>query len=598
LRKSNSITFKIVSISICLTSFNTSHIVTFVTKFLLIKFLLIQQNLTHEKISTILFVLFLLFLIIYFGLPVLNYGFIKLPILVSLVLGLMILMGMELKATKNQQSYIVTKKPSKILIGLFILMIVYISAVPLLTTAPILHAKSYQNLVGKVNNGNDITKQIEAISIDEIRVVDRPLAYLLGEKILGSQPALGSQVELGDFFIQKVDNKLYWVAPLLYSGFFKWLNQKEGTPGYVMVSATNERDVTLVQSINNEPIKIKYQPNAYFLSEIHRHVYFSGYTSVGLDDFSFEIDDEGRPFWVITTFKKRIGFSGSDATGTIVVNAQTGEINPYDIASTPDWVDRIQPASFIEDQLNDWGEYVHGYWNFSNLEKLQITEGLTLVYGKDNKSYWYTGITSVGKEESSVGFMLVDTRTKEATFYKQSGATEYAAQQSAEGKVQEKNYRSSLPIPYNINNIPTYVMTLKDDGGLVKMYAMVAINDYTIVGVGNTMRETLTSYKNVYNMADNKISKSKSSSKNTITAKVTRFQMDVKNGQSFYYFMVDGFQPIFVGSSQISNQLPVTHVGDSIKISYDLDLEEVTDVATFENLSVNLKKLKDESTEK
>ena len=547
-----------------------------------------------KKLSSVLTVILLLFLVFYFGLPVLNYGFFQLPILAIIIVFLLLLMSMEFKTTNNGQGLLIKKQPNKILVYLLTILIVYATAVPFFTTAPILHTKKYQNLIGKVENGNEITKQIEAISIDEIRVVDRPLAYLLGEKILGSQPALGSQVELGDFFIQKVNGKLYWVAPLLYSGFFKWLNQKDGTPGYVMVSATNERDVTLVQNIKNEPIKIKYQPNAYFQSEIHRHVYFHGYTTVGLEDFSFEIDDAGRPFWVITTFKKKIGFSGKDATGVVVVNAQTGEINEYDISKTPDWVDRIQPSSFIEEQLNDWGEYVHGYWNFSNLEKLQTTEGLTLVYGKDNKSYWYTGITSVGKDESSVGFVLVDTRTKETTFYKQSGATEYAAQSSAEGKVQEKNYRSSLPIPYNINNIPTYVMTLKDDGGLVKMYAMVAISDYTIVGVGNTMRETLTSYKNVYNMADNKISKSQSSSKNNITAKVTRFQMDVKNGQSFYYFMVDGYQPIFVGSSQISNQLPVTNVGDSIKISYDLDLEEVTDVATFENLTVNLKKLKDD----
>jgi hypothetical protein len=550
-----------------------------------------------KKLSSVLIFIFLLFLVFYFGLPVLNYGFFQLPILAIIIVFVLLLMSMEFKTTNNGQGLLIKKQPNKILVYLLVILIVYATAVPFFTTAPILHTKKYQNLIGKVENGNEITKQIEAISIDEIRVVDRPLAYLLGEKILGSQPALGSQVELGDFFIQKVNGKLYWVAPLLYSGFFKWLNQKDGTSGYVMVSATNERDVTLVQNIKNEPIKIKYQPNAYFQSEIHRHVYFHGYTTVGLNDFSFEIDDEGRPFWVITTFKKKIGFSGKDATGVVVVNAQTGEINEYDINKTPDWVDRIQPSSFIEEQLNDWGEYVHGYWNFSNLEKLQTTEGLTLVYGKDNKSYWYTGITSVGKDESSVGFVLVDTRTKETTFYKQSGATEYAAQSSAEGKVQEKNYRSSLPIPYNINNIPTYVMTLKDDGGLVKMYAMVAISDYTIVGVGNTMRETLTSYKNVYNMADNKISKSQSSSKNSITAKVTRFQMDVKNGQSFYYFMVDGYQPIFVGSSQISNQLPVTNVGDSIKISYDLDLEEVTDVATFENLTVNLKKLKDDKVE-
>uniref|UniRef100_UPI00404B3006 hypothetical protein n=1 Tax=Flavobacterium sp. TaxID=239 RepID=UPI00404B3006 len=548
-----------------------------------------------KKIFSFIFLLFIIFCCFYIGLPVLNYGFIELPFLLILIVFILMLMNTGLKTKKNNQGYDIVKKPNPIFLWIAGLLFIYITIVPFFTTAPIFKAKKYQELIGEVSNGNEITKQIEAISIDEIRVVDKRLAYLLGEKILGSQPALGSQVELGDFFIQKVDNELYWVAPLLYSGFFKWLNEKDGTPGYVMVSATNERDVSLVQTIDNKPIKIKYQPNAYFQSEIHRHVYMHGYTTDGLDDFSFEIDDAGNPFWIITLYKKRVGFSGNEAIGVLIVDAQNGEIKEHSIENTPIWVDRIQPASFVEDQLNDWGEYVHGYWNFSNREKLQITEGLTLVYGKDDKSYWYTGITSVGKDESAVGFVLVDTRTKETTFYKQSGATEYAAQSSAEGKVQEKNYRSSLPIPYNINNIPTYVMTLKDDGGLVKMYAMVAISDYTIVGVGNTLRETLTSYKNVYNTSDNKINNARSNSKNNLVSTISRFQIDVKNGNSFYYFMVDGSPNIFVGSSQISNQLPVSKVGDSIKVSYDLDLEEVTDVASFENLSIVTKSSSEKS---
>jgi hypothetical protein len=450
---------------------------------------------------------------------------------------------------------------------------------------------AYQKLIGEVKNGQKISNHIAPISIDKIRVVDEDLAYLLGEKILGSQPALGSQVELGEFCIQKVNNELYWVAPLLHSGFLKWFNNQEGTSGYVMVSATNERDVKLIQQVSGKDVRVKYQPNAYFGSEIHRHVYFNGNAAVGLTDFTFEIDDAGNPFWVITKYSKEIGFAGKEATGIILVDAQSGAMSEYTIAKTPLWVDRIQPLEFIEDQLNDWGEYVHGYWNFSNADKLQITEGLTLVYGKDNKSYWYTGLTSVGKEESAVGFVLVDTRTKAATFYKQSGATEYAAQSSAQGKVQEKGYRASLPIPYNINNIPAYVMTLKDNGGLVKMFAMVDISDYTIVGVGNTMRETLTSFKNVYNMADNKISPNAVSNKKIVRSIITRIQNDVKNGNSFYYFKVKGYPKIFVGSSQISNQLPVTMIGDSIAVSYDQDLEEVVDVSSFENINVkeNLK---------
>ena len=404
--------------------------------------------------------------------------------------------------------------------------------------------------------------------------------------MIGSQPALGSQVVLGTFAIQKVNNELYWVAPLLHSGFFKWLNNSEGTNGYVMVSATNERDVKLVQSINGKPFQIKYQPNAYFQHDIHRHIYFNGNMNVGVTDFTFEIDEQGNPFWVITTYSKNIGFSGSDADGILVVNAQTGEIDKYAIKDAPEWVDRIQPADFVEEQLNDWGEYINGYWNFSNKDKLQITEGLTLVYGKNDRSYWYTGLTSVGSDESAVGFVLVDTRTKETTFYKQSGATEYAAQQSAEGKVQEKGYRASLPIPYNINNIPTYVMTLKDDGGLVKMYAMVAINDYTIVGVGNSMRETLTLFKSVYNSTGNKINPTNSDAKVTLNSVITRIQSDVKNGNSFYYFTINDYPSIFVGSSQVSSELPVTMVGDSVQISFDIDVEKVIDVTRFDNKNV------------
>jgi len=537
---------------------------------------------------SIVFFLFIGFLFFYVGMPTINYGFIGLPFALLVLTILWIILSTGLKMSADQKQVIVARKPKRFLFILIAILLGYMIVTPVLTSLPLFRASVYQTLIGKVASGEKISNHIAPISIDEIRVVDEDLAHLLGEKVLGSQPALGSQVELGEFCIQKVNNDLYWVAPLLHSGFFKWMNNQEGTAGYVMVSATNERDVKLVQNIESKDIKIKYQPQAYFQSNIQRLLYFGGYSTVGLNDFSFEIDDQGIPFWVITKYEKRIGFSGNEAVGVVLVNAQTGAIKEHSIATTPKWVDRIQPISFIEDQLNDWGEYVHGYWNFSNANKLQITEGLTLVYGDDNKSYWYTGLTSVGKEESAVGFVLVDTRTKEATFYKQGGATEYAAQSSAQGKVQEKGYEASLPIPYNINNIPTYVMTLKDKGGLVKMFAMVAISDYTIVGVGNTMREALTSFKNVYNMSGNKINPNSVSNKKLMTTIVTRIQNDVKNGNSFYYFKVKDYPNIFVGSSQISTQLPVTMIGDSIKISFDVDTEEVIDVSTFEN--INLKK--------
>lgn len=522
----------------------------------------------------------------YLTLPVLSYGFSGITFLLIIIAAILFFSFSSFKISSDGKSYKAVSVFWKIPVLLVVAAIFYALVLPFFTSHPIFRNQDYRNLIGKVANGDKLTQHIAPISMQEIRVVDEDLAYLLGEKILGSQPALGSQAQLGEFFIQKVNGKLYWIAPLVHSGFLKWLNNSEGTTGYVMVSATNERDVKLVQEVNGKPIRLKYQDQAYFQSDTRRYLYFNGYNTIGLADFTFEIDDKGNPFWVATKYKKEIGFSGNDATGVVVLDAQTGDIKEYDIKNTPIWVDRIQPISFIKNQLNDWGEYVKGYWNFSNENKLQITEDLTLVYGKDNKSYWYTGITSVGKDESAVGFVLVDTRTKETTFYKQSGATEYAAQSSAQGKVQEKGFTASLPIPYNINNIPTYVMTLKDNGGLVKMYAMVSITDYTIVGTGNTMREALTAYKTAFNSSGNKLNTDSKSAKKIIESVVVRIQNDVKNGNSFYYFTVKDYPNIFVGSSQISNQLPITAVGDLVKISFDLDNEEIIDVSTFENVSL------------
>ncbi len=542
-----------------------------------------------KNILAIAFLLFLGFAAVYMHLPVLNYGFYGLPFLL-LILSMFWLFWSKLLHVKvnqrNKTEININKGGQKWMFFIPLVIILYMTVLPMVTTWALFHNQKYRNLIGKVEVGENFSSHITPISIENIRVVDRPLAYLLGDKVLGAQPALGSQVNLGEFTIQKVNGGLYWVAPLVHSGFFKWNQNKSGTNGYVMVNATNERDVKLVQEINGKPILIKYQMEAFFQSYLERHLYFNGYASQGLTDFTFEIDDDGSPYWVVTKYEKTIGFSGEVATGVLVVNAETGLINEYSIEETPAWIDRIQPEYFIENQLNDWGEFVNGYWNFSNQDKLQITENLTLVYGEDNKSYWYTGFTSVGADEATVGFVLVDTRTKHTVWYKQGGATEFAAQNSAIGKVQEKGYYASLPIPYNINNIPTYVMTLKDNGGLIKMYAMVAIEDYTIVGVGNSLQETLMAYKNAYNMTGNKINPDSETQKNLIEAVVTRISSDIKNGNSFYYLTLSGANKIFIGSTQISNELPITQVGDSVQVSYDNDSEVLIGLSTFKNKSI------------
>lgn len=524
-------------------------------------------------------------ILVYMYMPTVNFGFTGFAILLMVLIGVWVLLNNPFSVAQGQNNQPTLKfgKPGKISFILIGILAVYITLVPILTSWPIFHTEEYRSLIGKVETESNLSSHMLPISIEKIRVVDQSLAQLLGDKVLGSQSALGSQVTLGTFNIQKVNNDLYWVAPLLHSGFFKWQKNMQGTNGYVMVNACNERDVKLVQEIEGKKVYIKYQSEAYFGDNLERYLYFHGYWHIGLTDYSFEIDDSGIPYWVVTKYKKTIGFNGENAKGVVIVNAQTGEIKEYTIENTPKWVDRIQPGEFIENQLNDWGNYVKGYWNFSNEGKLKITEPVSMVYGEDNNAYWYTGLTSVGADESTVGFVLVNTRTKKAVWYKQSGATELAAQNSAKGKVQEKGFSASLPIPYNINNIPTYVMTLKDNGGLVKMYAMVAIEDYTIVGVGNTLNESLMAYKNAFNQSGNKIKTKSKTVVNRVKAIITRINGDVKNGNTYYYFTLKNYPKIFIGSSQISNDFPVTNPGDSVMVTYDNDNQEIIDVSTFKN---------------
>jgi len=538
-----------------------------------------------KNVKNLLLVILAGFILVYMYMPTFSFGFTGFAALLVVLTGIWIVLNNPFKIiqTENNAPSFRIGKPGKASFVILGIILIYMTVVPALTSWTLLHVNEYRDLIGKVETESNLSNHMLPISIEKIRVVDQSLAQLLGDKVLGSQPALGSQVTLGEFNIQKVNNELYWVAPLLHSGFFKWQKNMEGTNGYVMVNACNERDVKLVQEINGKKVYIKYQSEAYFFDNLERYLYFHGYWNVGLTDYSFEIDDAGTPYWVVTKYKKTIGFAGENAQGVVIVNAQTGEINEYSIANTPKWVDRIQPGDFIETQLNDWGNYVKGYWNFSNENKLKITEPVSMVYGDDNNAYWYTGLTSVGSDESTVGFVLVNTRTKKSIWYKQSGATEIAAQNSAKGKVQEKGFYASLPIPYNINNIPTYVMTLKDNGGLVKMYAMVAIEDYTIVGVGNTLTEALMAYKNAFNQSGNKINTKSKTEKNIIKSVIARINGDIKNGNTYYYFTLRNMPKIFIGSSQISNDFPLSNPGDSVYITYDNDNQDVIDVSTFKN---------------
>ncbi|GAA0866219.1 hypothetical protein [Paraclostridium tenue] len=492
-----------------------------------------------------------------------------------------------------------TSKLAKTNFSIAIALIIYIIIVPFITSSPVLHSKAYRNLLGEVKESN-FTKDVSPVSVNEIRLVDEEMAMKLGDKKLGEVPAIGSVSKLGKFHIQSIDGELYWVAPLVHRDLIKWVTNMSGTNGYVMVSATNPQDIRLVQDVDGKPIKIVYQPEAYLHQDLKRHMYLKGYVNVGMTDFTLEIDDKGKPYWVVTLYENAIGYEGKNAKGIATVDAQTGEVKSYGINNAPKWIDRIQPQEFITNQINDWGTYINGFLNSVISEKgvLVATEGTSLVYGDDGKSYWYTGITSAGADDSTIGFMLVDTRTKEAKLYRQPGATETAAMVSATGKVQEKNYEATFPVMYNILGKSTYVMSLKDKAGLVKMVAFVSVEDFNIVGIGDTTEEAYRNYKEQLKSKGNNIEVENETNKESKTGIIQRINSDVVDGNTSYYFTVDTLKnSILLVSSKVSNEVPLTKEGDSVKFGYEKGQSGSIDVTDFDNLSIDSKNEQIKQTE-
>ena len=522
------------------------------------------------------------------------YAFVKLPVLridftsLYYVLAMFFVIAgiLNMVFDREEQRFTITNKRNfKIAIGILAIAVV----LPTLASTPIIRAKAYRNLLGTVKE-SEFTKDVSPVNVNEIRIVDEDMAMKLGDKKLGEVPAIGSVSKLGKFHIQKVGEKLYWVAPLVHRDFIKWVTNMGGTNGYVMVSANDPQDVKLVQKANGEDVKIVYQPDAYILQDLHRHVYINGGMSKGMADYTLEIDDNGKPYWVVSLYEHKVGFGGANVNGTAIVDAKTGETKFYSIKDTPEWVDRIQPESFVVDQINSWGVYVNGFINSVISEKgvLKATEGTSLVYGEDNKSYWYTGITSAGGDESTIGFMLVDSRTKEAKLYKQPGATEMAAMKSAEGSVQEKNYEATFPVMYNILGQPTYVSSLKDKAGLVKRVVFVSVEDYNIVGVGRDKAEAMKNYKDALESGGSSLEIDESDEfDKELEGTVKRIAADTKNGNTVYYLTLDTDEGnIFYATSKISKELPLTKEGDKIKITFSKDEKDVIEIDEFDNYNI------------
>ena len=430
---------------------------------------------------------------------------------------------------------------AKGLIGLFLLVVaVYLAGT--LLSSPIINAKKYQKLLN-VENG-DFQTDIKELSFDQIPLLDRDSATLLGNRKMGSMVDMVSQFEVDELYSQiNYQDKPVRVSPLRYANVIKWFtNQSEGIPAYIRIDMTTQSTELVMLDEG-----MKYSTSEYFNRNIHRHLRFR-YPTYIFGELSFEIDDNGVPYWVAPVKKFNIGLFGGETVGRVVLcNAITGETEDYAIDEVPEWIDHAYDADLLVQLYDYYGTLKHGFFNsiLSQKDCLKTTDGYNYL-AIDDDVWVYTGVTSVNEDQSNVGFVLMNQRTMETKFYEVEGATENSAMSSAEGQVQNLHYKATFPLLLNISGEPTYFIALKDDAGLVKKYAMVNVQKYQVVAIGDTVSKCEESYTEL--MQENGIETDDSSAAKetkTITGEITKVAQGVVDGDSHFYVMVEGSDEIF-----------------------------------------------------
>ena len=447
--------------------------------------------------------------------------------------------------------------------GVF-LVVLAVYLVGSLLSSPIVNAAKYQSLL-QVEEG-EFSKDIEELSFNQIPLLDRDSATLLGNRKMGSMVDMVSQFEVDDLYSQiNYQDQPVRVSPLRYANLIKWFtNQKEGIPAYIRIDMATQ---------NTELVKLeqgmKYTTSDHLNRNIYRHLRFR-YPTYIFNELSFEIDDAGTPYWICPVKKYNVGLFGGATVGRVVLcNAITGEMEDYAIEDAPQWIDRAYSADLLVELYDYYGSLKHGYFNsvLGQKDSLETTNGYNYL-AIDDDVWVYTGVTSVSGDQSNVGFVLMNQRTMETKFYKVEGATEESAMSSAEGQVQNLGYQATFPLLLNISGEPTYFVALKDDAGLVKKYAMVNVQKYQIVAVGDSVSACEKSYASLMNENGIKVDASAASDIQKITGTVTKIAQSVVSGNSHYYLMLDGSDEIFdIAVTDLINVIRINE-GDQVTLEY------------------------------
>ena len=442
----------------------------------------------------------------------------------------------------------------------------------------VFRAGSYQKLL-TVQSG-DFSSEIAEVAYDRIPMLDKDSAEKLGDRKLGELSDMVSQFEVSEDYTQiNYHGRPVRVTPLRYGDIIKWFNNRsEGLPAYLIIDMVTQ-NVEVVRLDEG----IRYTTAEHFSRNLNRHLRFR-YPTFMFDDPAFEIDENGDPWWVCPRVSHTIGlFGGRDIIGAVLVNAVTGESTYYETGSVPNWVDHVFTAELIMQQYDYHGAYVNGFINslFGQRDVTVTTEGYNYIAIGDDV-YMYTGVTSVTSDQSNIGFILTNQRTKETRFYPCAGATETSAKSSAQSQVQQMRYSATFPLLLNIADQPTYFMALKGEDGLVKMYAMVNVQQYNIVETGQTVAACEENYRRTLvnnGIIDSAEAEVPAENQELWETKgtIAEIRSAVIEGTSVYYLRFEGESgfSVYVSAAQVP-EAPLLNVGDTITVYWHSGTQWIT----------------------
>lgn len=437
-------------------------------------------------------------------------------------------------------------------------------------SSTLFNATSYADVI-EVKEEVFATDMPEVDQVTNIALLDTVSAQKLGARELGVLSDVVSQFVLSDVYTQiNYQGKPMKVSDLGYDGFFKWLNNKDsGIPGYIMVDAVGNKAEYKKLSKN-----MVYSESAYFGENLERKLRFEYPTKI-FDNISFEVDEEGNPFYIVSCSSPKVGLFGAmDVSEVIIFDPIDGSSELYDVENVPTWVDVVYDG-YLACEKYDWkGLYAGGYWNSvigqKNCKQTTDDFGYLML---DDDVWYFTGVTSVTADESNIGFILSCARTGEYKFYPVIGAEEYSAMGAAQGEVQEKGYVASFPALVNIAGEPTYIMVLKDANQLVKLYALVNVEQYNLVATGETQASAISAYIKL--LSQNGVDTSNPSvdedTANSVSIEVADIQVRVLSGVTYYYLTAEDGKVYRVEFNETNEGIFFVKEGSAMKLSANVN---------------------------